>query len=77
MVEDVDDHLDLLLRMDVRSDASDPDFIYSTQAHIQIFGDVMILTFRNKTQFIVTEVDGDSIGVKGFALIELICFLLS
>ena len=65
LIQYIDNHFDLVLRMNVRSDAGDANIIDVAKAHIQILGDVVILPTGDEAKFILSVVDSDSIGVEG------------
>ena len=68
-VLDVDDDLDLLLRMDVRSDAGDAHVVDVLESHVQVLGNVMVVAPGDETELVLTEIDGDGIGVEGIVLL--------
>lgn len=50
--------------MSVRGDALDADFVDVIESHVQILGDVVILSSRYKAQLEVTKVDGNGISIE-------------
>ena len=64
LVLDVDDHLDLLFGTDLRREAGDTDLEDVPQAHIQVFGDVVVGAARDEAQLVFIVVYSNGVGVE-------------
>ena len=64
-IQDINNHLDLIFRMDFRRDSGYAHIVDIIQSHIQILGDVVVMSTRDESQFILAAVDGDGVRVKG------------
>ena len=55
--------------MDVRGDAGDAHVVDILQTHVQVLGDVVVITAGDETELVIPEVDGNGIGVEGIVLL--------
>ena len=65
LIQNLDDHFDLLFRMHVRCDSCDADIVDFVQAHVEILGDVVVGAARDESEFVVFVVNGHGIRVEG------------
>ena len=55
LVLDINDDFNLILRMSVRGNTLDADFVDVIEPHVQVFGDIVILSTWDKAQFKVSK----------------------
>ena len=64
LVLDINNDFNLILRMSVRGNTLDADFVDVIEPHVQVFGDIVILSTWDKAQFKVAMIDGYCISIE-------------
>ena len=65
LIQNLDDHFDLLFGMHVRCDSCDAYIVDFVQAHVEILGDVVVGAARDESELVVFVVNCHGIRVEG------------